>query len=60
MSTYPTLSASERWGKHLFACEVCYVDESEPEKDRLCATGSELRDASIKAYREANVSRHHV
>jgi hypothetical protein len=60
MSTYPTLSASERWGKHLFACEVCYVDESEPEKDRLCATGSVLRDASIKAYREANVSRNHV
>jgi hypothetical protein len=57
VSTYPTLSASERWGKHLFACEVCCIDESEPEKDRLCAIGSVLRDASIKAYREASESR---
>lgn len=50
-TTYPPLSASERWGRHYIWCEVCQIDEREPEKDRLCAIGSELRAASIEAWR---------
>jgi len=47
-------SASERWRRHYFACEVCCEDERAPERFRLCAIGSELRAASIEAYRAAN------
>jgi hypothetical protein len=48
-----TDSASTRWGCHYMACEVCQIDEFDLSKDRLCAIGSVLRDASIKAYRAA-------
>jgi hypothetical protein len=56
MSIYPTLSASEKWWKHLSNCEVCCIAPSMKDAylDRVCAIGSELRDASIAAYREAN------
>jgi len=46
VSTYP--SASERWARHYFACEVCLVDESDPKRDRFCFVGAWLRDASIR------------
>jgi hypothetical protein len=49
MSTYPGLSASERWGRHYFACDICQADEFDPAKDRFCWLGAMLRDASINA-----------
>jgi hypothetical protein len=48
VSTYPSLSASERWGRHYFSCDICQVDEFDPTKDRLCWLGAMLRDASIE------------
>jgi hypothetical protein len=58
VSTYPTLSASERWWIHLRECEVCCIADTldEARLDRFCAIGSVLRDASIAAYREASES----
>src|SRR4030095_1005612 len=55
MSTYPGLSASERWGTHYMACDICQVHEFDPAKDQFCWLGALFRDASIEAMRGPRV-----